>query len=250
VELEDGNQYGSEQTGGNELVRLLGQVGFGKVHVEYFLPNIEPINYKATYPGILMIRGSQKLYRIRREDLLNIAHGILFEHYLPWYRGFFGDQSTSYKGYLDRLFRDFANRLGNQPTVTVNGPETDSLIVNPTTLPTKPGPHSVEFRVGLYIAMFAAVAAIACGALYELKTPPSLTVPTLLGLVALFGGIVAISSGRAIEVFEGIIQLLRDGKRKLHYQQSPLTPEDSEAARPRLKSKKKDSEIVTSDKSD
>jgi hypothetical protein len=244
VELEDGNEYGSEQTGGNELVRLLGQVGFGKVHAEYSLPNIEPVNYEARYPGVLMLRGNQKLYRIRREDLLQISHGILFEHYLPWYRDFFGKQTVSYQKYLEGLHQEFANRLGNQPTIRVNGPEADSLILSPAIPPVR----SPEFRAGQYIAMFAAVVAIAGTAIYELRISPNSAIPWLIALLAVFGGIVAISSGRAFEVFETAIQLLRGGKQKLRYQQPEAPSKNAGPARPRLQNAKKDSESPTSDK--
>jgi hypothetical protein len=246
VELEDGNEYGSEQTGGNELVRLLGQVGFGKVHTEYCLPNIEPVNYEARYPGILMLRGNQKLYRIRREDLLQISHGILFQHYLPWYRDFFGKQTAIYQQYLEGLYGEFAKRLGNQPTIRVNGPEADSLIVSPAIPPTR----SAEFRAGQYIIMFAAVVAIAGTAVYELKIPPNSAIPMLLALVAVFGGIVAISSGKALEVFEATIQLLRGGKQKLRYQQPEAPSKNVGQARPRLQNRKKNSETATDDKLD
>jgi hypothetical protein len=246
VELEDGNEYGSEQTGGNELVRLLGQVGFGKVHVEYFLPNIEPVNYEARYPGILMLRGNQKLYRIRREDLLQISRGILFEHYLPWYRDFFGKQTEAYQQYLEGLYGEFAKRLGNQPTIKVNGPEADSLIASPATPPAR----SPEFRVGQYIVMFAAVVAIAGAAIYALKIPPGSASLMLIALVAVFGGIVAISSGKAFEVFEASIQFLRGGRQKLRYQPPQAPSKTSGRARPRLQSRRKNSEIETTDKPD
>lgn len=246
VELEDGNEYGSEQTGGNELVRLLGQVGFGKVHAQYFLPNIEPVNYEAKYPGVLMLRGNQKLYRIRREDLLLISHGILFEHYLPWYRDFFGSETATYQQYLERLHLEFSKRLGNQSTIKVNGPETDGLIVSPAS----PAVRSPEFRVGQYIAMFAAVVAIASFTVYELNISPSSAIPMLIALLAVFGGIVAISSGKAFEVFETAMQLLRGGRQKLRYPQPQAPSKGAGRARPRLQNKKKDSEIETSDKPD
>ena len=62
---------------------------------------MEPKNYEARYDGILMLRGADRLYRIRREDLLGIAHTILFDHYLPWYRDFFDDQIGTYRKYLE-----------------------------------------------------------------------------------------------------------------------------------------------------
>ncbi|WP_342709579.1 hypothetical protein AAFG13_34710 [Bradyrhizobium sp. B124] len=246
VELEDGNEYGSEQTGGNELVRLLGQVGFGKVHADYFLANIEPVNYEAKYPGILMLRGSQKLYRIRKEDLLQISRGILFEHYLPWYRDFFGTQTGAYQRYLEHLHQDFANRLGNQPTVKVNGPEADALIASPANVPVR----SNEFRVGQYIAMFAAVAFIASTIIYELSVPPHWAIPLLIAFVAVFGGIVAISSGRSLEVFEAAIQFLRGGRQKSRYPQIRPSSKDAEQTRRQLRNRKKDLAIGTGDTQD
>ncbi|WP_316219425.1 hypothetical protein [Bradyrhizobium sp. SZCCHNR2026] len=246
VELEDGNEYGSEQTGGNELVRLLGQVGFGKVHAEYFLPNIENVNYEAKYPGILMLRGSQKLYRIRREDLLRISRGILFEHYLPWYRDFFGKQTAAYQRYLGQLYENFANRLGNQPIIKINGPESDALIATPASVPMQ----STEVRIGQHIAMFAAVVVVACTAIYELNVPPNWAAPLLISLVASFGGIVAISSGKSFEVFETAIQLIRGGKQKLHYQNNRPPLKRVEKPRPQMRNRTKGSGAEIIDKQD
>ena len=45
--------------------------------------------------------------------------------------------------------------------------------------------------------MFAAVVAIAGTTVYTLKIPPNSAIPLLIALVAVFGGIVAISSGKA-----------------------------------------------------
>ncbi|UFZ02604.1 hypothetical protein LQG66_25415 [Bradyrhizobium ontarionense] len=244
VELEDGNEYGSEQTGGNELVRLLGQVGFGKVHADYSLPNIEPVNYEARYPGILMIRGSQKLYRIRKEDLLQITRGILFEHYLPWYRDFFGSRTSAYKDYLEGLYSEFEARVGNQPTIKVNGPESDTLIANPISAQAP----SAEFRAGLHIVMFAAVVAISGTAIYELQIPPNSAALLLMTLLAVFGGIVSISSGKAFEVFEATTQLLRGGKQRLHYPQSLPPNSGAGKANRRLRKSMKNSAGEIDDK--
>lgn len=153
-------------------------------------------------------------------------------------------KTAAYKAYLEGLHREFAERLGNQPTIRVNGPEADSLIVSPANPPAR----SPEFRAGQYIAMFAAVVAIAGAAIYVLKIPPSSAIPMLIALVAVFGGIVAISSGKAFEVFEGAIQLLRGGKQKLRYPQPEAPSKNSGQARPRLQNKKKGSEIEKPDK--
>ncbi len=52
VELEKGTEFGGRQTGGSELVKLLGQVGFGEFTRTTFWPNMEPKNFEARYDGI------------------------------------------------------------------------------------------------------------------------------------------------------------------------------------------------------
>jgi len=215
VELEKGTDFGGGQTGGSELVKLLGQVGFGQVHTDYVLANMEPKNYEARYDGILMLRGADRLYRIRREDLLAIAHVILFDHYLPWYRDFFGDQIETYRKYLEQLYSEFETRLKSDPVIKVNGPEADLLISGPV-----PSHRSPEAIAAMYLLMFAATAAIATAVLYVLRTPASLTVPVLLALLALFVGIAATSRGHAIEVLEQIIAALPGARGKSRYPRS------------------------------
>ncbi len=73
----------------------------------------------------MTLRGTDRLYRIRREDLLGIVRAILFDHYLPWYRDFFEDQIETYRKYLERLYSEFEARLENDPVIKVNGPEAD-----------------------------------------------------------------------------------------------------------------------------
>jgi hypothetical protein len=85
---------------------------------------------------------------------------------------------------------------------------------------------------------------------YALNIPPSSAIPMLIALVAVFGGIVAISSGKAFEVFEAAIQLLRGGKQKLRYQRPEAPSKNAGPTRPRLQNRKIDSEIETSDKLD
>ena len=173
---------------------------------------MEPKNYEARYSGILMIRGVEKLYRIRREDLLEIYRGILFDHYFPWYRDFFGEKTADYHRYLQRLYQHFESSMKSEPVIKVNGPEADVLIAQRTLRPRTP-----EFTLALYLLMFVVTVVLLATVLYILKTPPYLSVPVLLALLAVFAGIVATSRGRALDVWERVISVLPNGKRKLRY---------------------------------
>jgi hypothetical protein len=215
VELEKSLEFGGFQTGGMELVRLLGQVGFGQVHVDYILPNMEPKNYEARYEGILMLRGAERLYRIRREDLLEIVRTILFDHYLPWYRDFFEAKIENYRQHLERLYAEFDERLQSVPVIKINGPETDILMPQPAN-----NPKSPEATAAIYLLMFAVTAAISTVALHFLQTPPYLTVPVLLALLAIFVGIAATSRGQALDVLEQIMTALPGRRNKSRYLQS------------------------------
>ncbi len=76
---------------GSLLVRLLRQVGFGRVHVKYYLPNNEPKIYQKKFEAALMLRGLNRVPQVRAEDLIDIVKVILFEHDLTWYQDYFGD---------------------------------------------------------------------------------------------------------------------------------------------------------------
>ena len=203
-----------------------GKSEFGRVHIEYVLANMEPRNYQARYEGILMLRGSQRLYKFRREELLDIYHSILFEHYLPWFGSFLGEQIASYKNYLESLYSEFEERVQDQPIIQVNGPKSDILVANPAPQPNRPP----EIVAAWYVAMFAATAAIVTGVLYLLKTPPSLTIPFALALLTIFVGVAAASRGQAFEVFERAVLSVSGGTRKLRYLQSNHKPKSKRKA--------------------
>jgi hypothetical protein len=245
VELEQGTEFGGDQTGGNEMVRLLGQIGFGQVHTEYTLANMEPRNYDARYPGILMLKGSQKLYRIRREDLLDIIHCILFDHYLPWYRDFFGEQIVPYRHYLESLYQKFETQLHDKPLLEINGPERDALILRP--VPTFR--RSAEFATAWYFSLFGATAAVATAVIYVLRLPAYLMVPFLLTLLALFVGVAAASGGNALEVFERAIATVPGGRRKSRYPRSTRV-EKGKRADQRTRSVTRNSPDESTDKQD
>jgi hypothetical protein len=236
VELEKGTEFGGDQTGGEELVRLLGQVGFGEVHTSYVLANMEPKNYEARYDGILMLRGAERLYRIRREDLLDIVRTILFDHYLPWYRDFFDDKIESYRRYLEQLYAEFGERLEKAPIVKINGPEANLL--SPTAVASSKSP---EAAAALYLVMFAVTAAISTAVLYVLRTPAYLTVPVLLALLALFVGIAATSTGQALDVLDRVITALPGRRSKSRYPQSSRKTKPLPKSDRRLPSTNKDS---------
>jgi hypothetical protein len=226
VEIEQGSDFAGVHAEGKELVRLLGQVGFGEVHVEYVIPSTEVQNFQARYAGVLVLRGQQKLYHIRREELLDICSSIFFEHYLPWYADFFGDRTADYDEYLRKLFDEFQARLRNQPIVKINGPEADLLIPN-----AKPvEPISYEKRTAWNAGLFAVTTSISALVLYFLKTPAYLTLPVLLTLLAVFVGIAA-SSRSPLDVFDRIMNALFGDRRKSRYQRSRRSSKDLEKPR-------------------
>jgi hypothetical protein len=228
VELERNAHFGDAQTGGIELARLLGQVGFGEVHADYVLANMDPKDYESRYEGILMLRGSARLYRIRREDLLEIVDTILFDHYLPWYRDFFGEKIESYEIYLRRLYSEFEISVKGEAVVKINGPEANLLL--PTT---KAVTRSREAAAAIYLFLFAMTAAVSTAVLYVLHVPASLIVPVLLAILAVFVGVAAASSGRALDVFEQIIAALPGARHRSRYQ-PPIGKKGPNAKRRRL----------------
>lgn len=235
VELEKGSDFGGSQTSGAELVKLLGQIGFGEVHVAYVLANMEAKNYEARYDGVLMLRGTERLYKIRREDLLDVVRVILFDHYLPWYRDFFGEGIGSYRAYLERLYLEFESRLKDDPVIKINGPNKDVLINTSVVRPRSP-----EATAAIYLMMFAVTAAISTAVLYFLHTPASLTVPVLLTLLAVFVGIAAASRGQALEVFERIISVLPGGRNKSRYPRRSRNEESDQKRDQQLPKMQKD----------
>ncbi|MEI9991690.1 MAG: hypothetical protein WDM86_16805 [Rhizomicrobium sp.] len=100
---------------GSLLVRLLRQVGFGRVHVKYYLPSNEPKIYQKKFEAALMLRGLNRVPQIRTEDLLDIVKVILFEHDLAWYRDYFGDFLPSYEAHLSEILTDIQRQVEHEP---------------------------------------------------------------------------------------------------------------------------------------
>jgi len=217
VEVERHNEFGGNQTGGDDLVRLLGQVGFGEVHTDYLLPNMDPKNYESRYQGSLMLRGPEKIHNIRREDLVEIYRSIIYDHYFPWFRDFFGADTADYKAYLDRHFAEFEARLKDTPIVRVNGEASDQLLAPPV----RAQARSPEVRTLAYTLIFGLCSAVLVGVLYALKVPMNIAPAVVVGFLVVFAGIVSISNGRAFDVFERALLSLPFGTHKSNYLRSP-----------------------------
>ncbi len=215
VEVEKHNRFGGGQTGGEELVRLLGQVGFGEVHMDYVIPDMEPRDYDSRYVGALMLRGQQKLHNIRREDLIDLYRTVLYEHYLPWFSDFLGSQTPGYQSYLDTLFAEFREKLKDTPVVRVNGESADQLLPQPIAT----NPRTPEVRALMFTAIFAVCCAVLVSIVLVLKLQPSLVPIVLIAMLLVFAGVVAVSSGRAYDVFELALASLPGGRRRLRYRQ-------------------------------
>ena len=95
--------FTQDEINGVALVRLLRQVGFGRVQMKYSLANMEPRSYRHRIKAALMVRGAQRMTQIRAEELLDIYEVILFEHY-PWFTDFVGNQVVAYEKHLKDLF--------------------------------------------------------------------------------------------------------------------------------------------------
>jgi hypothetical protein len=65
-EIMTDDAFADDDVSGRALVCLLRQIGFGRVHVKYALPNMEARSYRKAFQGALMLRGPQKLPEIRR----------------------------------------------------------------------------------------------------------------------------------------------------------------------------------------
>jgi hypothetical protein len=216
LEVEKNVQLGSDETGGTKLVRLLSQVGFGEVHATYFMPNMEPKDYKARFEGVLMLRGSEKIHKIRREDLLEIYRSIYYDHYLAWFAEFFDTQQLfDYQAHLDTLYQNATDTLSTEAIVQVNGAEPNGLIE----VSQADTNRSKEAIAAMYVVMFVAVALVVLIPLFLLKVSGTFIVPIILALLLLFSGILAAGSGRAFDVLEHISGYL-GGRRKSHYRQT------------------------------
>jgi hypothetical protein len=220
VEVERHNRFGGDQTGGQDLVRLLGQVGFGEVHMDYVIPNMEPRSDAMGYEGTLMIRGPQKLYSIRREDLVELYRTVVYEHYLPWFRDFLGAEGPGYEDYLDGVFQAFRDQLKETPIVRVNGEEVDQLVAQPRL----PVPRTAEVRALYYTATFGICCGVLVAAAAFLKVQNNLLPMIFIALLVVFAGVVAVSSGRAYDVFQLAISSLPGGRHRSRYPQSGGSP--------------------------
>jgi hypothetical protein len=194
--------FAADDVGGKAMVRLLRHIGFGQVKVEYTIANMESRDYKQGYKGVLMLRAAKKITKIRSEDLLDIYNVILFEHYLPWFKDFFGASLETYKKHLERLFSNFQRRLAKTAMISINGAEQDELARWPTRrrktflgLPLKAVGHFT-----LFLGMLIAVSGVGITFRFDARTFLALA----LACVAGYAGLAALSDTNALKVFERI----------------------------------------------
>lgn len=221
VELEAHGDYGNGHTDGREMVRLLSRLGFAEVHTPYAIADLEVASGLRPNPGVLMLKAATRLHRIRRTELLRIYDIILFQHYLPWYRLYRATGKDMYEGYLRGLHASFAEQLQDE-YVRVNGPEQDGLSRAP--------PDAVigtrEIRIGVHVGLFAVVLSVISLSMYISGLGERWWVPVLLATVAAYAAVVAISEGKAFDVFEKALLKLPGGTRKSRY----LPPPDGQGS--------------------
>jgi hypothetical protein len=202
AEIAIDTDFASDDVGGKAMVRLLRHIGFGQVKVEYTIANMESRDYKQGYKGVLMLRAAKKITKIRSEDLLDIYNVILFEHYLSWFKDFFGASLGTYEKHLEKLFYNFQRRLAKTAMVSVNGGEQDELGRWPTRrrktflgLPLKAVGHFT-----LFLGMLFALTGVGIILRFDARTFLALA----LACVASYAGLAALSDNNALKVFERI----------------------------------------------
>ena len=204
AEIATDNEFGHDEVSGRSLVRLLRQLGFGRAQVRYDLANIEPRSFRRAYRAALMIRGSQKILQMRSETLLDIYEVILFEHYLPWYRDFFGDRLPEYEKYLKQLYDGMRHRLQSVSTVVINGGDHDEL-PKPKIRPQISG-ASWE-KIG-HIAGFIIVSLVLALIAWALSLHNKWLIAFPLVLLVIYVGLMAQTNVRSMKVFEKIGEIL------------------------------------------
>jgi hypothetical protein len=194
--------FADDDVSGRSLIWLLRQIGFGRVQVKYALPNMEARSYRRVFQGALMLRGPQKISQVRSEDLLDVHNVILFEHYLPWFKDFFGEQLQGYEAHLSELQKAFRKQIGSKPTVIVNGSRHDELRDQPRRprqtflgLPIRAIGH-YTLLLGLF---FAVVFSSWILGLHERGM-----LLLALSVVLAYVGLTAVSDAKALRVFEKI----------------------------------------------
>lgn len=205
AEIAVDREFEKDEISGRALIRLLRQIGFGQAQVRYELANAEPRDYRKNYRAALMMRGTQKITQLRCETFLDVYEAILFEHYLPWYKDFFGEFTSKYEAYLRGLHKDMKAQLQSMPTIIINGADHDELSPKPPPsrrflgLPISSIGHVVGFALVL-------IPSTAAAWLLGLKETSLLLFPLVIALVYL--GLMAQGSVRSMRVFERLGSLI------------------------------------------
>ncbi len=208
VEVEKGNAYGGAQTGGPALVRLLGHIGFCEVHADYRIADLEP-GRPDGHPGVLMLRGPERIHRMHRRDLVAIHEGVLFAHYLPWCRTFLGERTAAYQRDLEKLQERFRKSLPEE--VPVNGAEEDGLLPGAIDS-TGATSRTMSLR---HLAGYTAMVAVTMGAALTLRIDAAQVALLLVVALGIYAGIELLARGKAELVFDRALIKLPGGTRKL-----------------------------------
>jgi hypothetical protein len=209
AEVATDREFAEDEVSGQSVVRVLRQVGFGEVRVKYSLANTEPDEYRRTYRGDLMIRSSQKILALRAEEFLAIYHVILFDHYLGWYKDFFGGLADKYEAHLTELHKAMQKQVGSKATIFVNGATEDQIDPPLRRKPTRPlGP--VE-HILLFLLLVGGLSGIAWFL--------TLSAPAILGwavvMTFVFAAILAFTNRSAFQIALKLLDLIKSVLRKL-----------------------------------
>ncbi|MFI5202461.1 MAG: hypothetical protein ACHQNE_08745, partial [Candidatus Kapaibacterium sp.] len=205
VEINLDRDFTGDEFSGVAMVKLLRQLGFGQANVKYFLANMEPKEYRRSYRGALMMRGRQKMTKIRSEELLEVHSTILFDHYRPWFKDFFGTRMPVYEAHLNRLHKELEARLEGQSSVAVNGSGEDELAgpIRPPKeyfgLPEKALGHLIAFAIFLILIS---------GSAWLLSIHDQALLIYGICTIAAYVGFVALFDVKAISLFEKISALV------------------------------------------
>jgi hypothetical protein len=147
-----------------------------------------------------MLRGSQKISEIRAETLLRIHHAILFEHYLPWFEDFLGEETARYKAQLVGLAGSLKDRMKGKASVAVNGFDHDELAPKPAVTSRKllGVPRGTVGHVALFTCFLAVL-----GAGEAFIQPDGRTFAVTVAVAAaVYLALAAQSSKNGLKVFE------------------------------------------------
>jgi hypothetical protein len=206
AEIATDPAYPQDDVSGVSLIWLARQLGFGRVQAKYFLANMEPRSYRHKLRAALMLRGPQKISKIRAEDLVDLHQVILFEHYLPWFEDFIGDLLPTYKQHLVHLHAEFRKQFSSKDLVQVNGSKHDELAERSdrkfkTVFGLRP-------RTVGHFALFVLLLSLVTIVQWFLALGERGLLIFSLCTLLVFSGVIAMSDARAFRVFDKLGAIL------------------------------------------